>query len=184
MDQAEEKFKSNESENEIEQDKSFLRSASKAWVYFCYCFLEEFDKNESGIDDKIGKMLNSVKGKRKGGKRKPKVTEGKEGFENVEEENQPVNLEKLLAGFLNIAERRICSLWKEPLDEESYLKLFIKIAFNLFEKKEILQNSDYRQILKKILRAVLQQGKNDKKGLYQVFSGRMIHILYNIVKKI
>ena len=180
----EDRLKELDTDSQREQLKQHFKASLKAWVYFSVCFLEEHDKrSETDAEEKVQKMLDSCKGKKKkkpGKKRQ--ATEGKEGFEDEAEENEVINIEKLLAGLMRLAEKRIGCIWKEQFDEESYLKLYVRIVFAMIEKKEVLQNSDYRQILKLTLKNAVQTSRIDKRGLFQLISGKMVHILYTIVR--
>jgi len=178
------KLKELDNDNQKEILKSNFKAALKIWVYMAHCFLEDFDKspNQEGEEEKVQKILNSGKKSRKKAKKgKKKITEGREGFEDSDsdDDNGVINVEKVLIGLEKTAEKRIGALWKEQLDEESYLKLYIKIVFGMLEKKETLVNTNYRNALKQILKQAMQT-KIDKKGLFQLVSGKMVHMLYSI----
>ncbi len=173
-----------ESDGERERFRATFKSSLKAWTYFAVCFLEDHDRSE-GEDsgEKVQKMLDNCKGKRRGKKpaKKRQPTEGKEGFEDVADEDEALNLEKLLTVLMKLAEKRVPSIWKEPLDEESYLKLYVRMVFAMLEKKEVLQSPECRNLLRQTLRNAIQSAKIDRKGLFQLISGKMVHTLYTIV---
>ena len=176
-----------ESEADAEQGRSIYKNALKAWVYFTSCYLSEHDKNEEDdSEEKLKKMLDSCQKKRKRGpktkaKKRPGVIEGKEGFEDQDAESGPANPEKLLRTLQRLGERRPEGLWKESLEEESYLKLYIRVVFDMLEKKDVRQNGECRDILKHILKAVVQNPKVSKRALHQLISGKMVHMLYTLV---
>ena len=173
-----------ETDQQKEQLKAGYKAGLKSWVYFASSFLEDFDKAAEGEDaeEKVKKMMNSCKkGKKKRDKAKRRqATEGKEGFED-DDEDESVSIDKVLTGLENISERRIGHIWKEQLDEESYLKVFVKLVFAMLEKKEVRQSAEYRKTLKQILKNALQNTKIDKRGLFQLISGKMVHMLYSVV---
>ena len=121
------------------------------------------------------------KGKRKQKKgRKRQPTEGKEGFEDSDDDDT-LSFERLLEELARMAERRVACIWKEPIDEESYLKLYVKIVFLILEQAEIVANLSCRKMLKQTLKATIHSTKIDCKGLFQLISGQMVHLLYSIV---
>lgn len=173
----ESRVKGKEKDKAKEGVKARYRAGLKGLVYFVSCFLE--DVWTSG-EQEAKVFKEGKKGKRKVKKtRKRQPTEGKEGFEDSDDDTLP--FEKLLEEVGRTAERRVACIWKEGRDEESYLKLYVKIVFVALEQPDIVSSPDCRKSLKLTLRGAIHSAKGDCKGLFQLVSGQTVHLLYSIV---
>jgi hypothetical protein len=177
----EDKIKGKGRDKVKENLKANYKAGLKAIVYFVSCVLEDVwikseDTNKIFKEDKKGK-------KKQKKTRKRQLTEGKEGFEDSGDD-EGLNFERLLEELARMAERRVACIWKEHIDEESYLKLYVKIVFLMLEQAEIVASLECKKMLKQTLKATIHSTKIDCKGLFQLISGQMVHLLYSIVSLI